>query len=313
MVKCMKCNEREGEIELRYARLVLCRECFTEYYIDRIRKTVEEYKMFKPNEKVGISYMADKKSVGLISGLIEAYPDTEFHIIYIDLGTTFYTIEARLALDELVQKYDVKLHVYSLPSERGYNIEDFRGTKYWRKICSTCGILKRYYTGYLASRIGLDAVATSHTLDDVIEVMFTLFVDGKFEDIPSIKPVLHPEFRNQVRRIKPFIRTYEWEVYKYQELKGLPRLYEECPLKKGARSTWRKRLLYEFEEYEPAFMRKLFRVFTKKLTPLIEEVYEKPKLVPCKICGGPSMTGICGKCVREIYLRDRKNLDIKIG
>ena len=313
MVKCMRCGVKDGEIELRYARLILCNECFIEYFIERVRKTVEKYKMFNMNEKIGVAYQGDNKSLVLIDALRNAYPDMDIHILYVNLGTTFYTVDARIPLDEIANKYGMEVHIFSLPDEKGYTIEDFKGTKYWRKICSTCGILKRYYTGYLASRIGLDAVATSHTLDDVIEVMFTLFVDGKFEDIPSIKPVLHPEFRNQVRRIKPFIRTYEWEVYKYQELKGLTRLYEECPLKKGARSTWRKRLLYEFEEYEPAFMRKLFRVFTKKLTPLIEEVYEKPKLVPCKICGGPSMTGICGKCVREIYLRDRKNLDIKIG
>ena len=313
LVKCMKCNEREGEIELRYARLVLCRECFTEYYIERIRKTVEEYKMFRPDERVGISYMADKKSVGLISGLIEAYPDTEFHIIYIDLGTAFYTIDARLPIDEITQKYGVKLHIYSLPSEKGYNIEDFRGTKYWRKICSTCGILKRYYTSYLASQLGLDAVATPHTLDDVVEVMFTLFLDGKFEDLINMKPVQPPEFPNQVRRIKPLVKTYEWEVDKYVDIKGLPYPAIDCPLKKGARSTSRKKLLRDFEDMEPAFMRKLYRVFMKKLVKLIEDKYEPPKLIECKICGGPSISGICGKCVREVYLRDRKKLDIKIG
>ncbi len=60
-------------------------------------------------------------------------------------------------------------------------------------------------------------------------------------------------------------------------------------------------------------MRKLYTVFMKKLVRLIEERYEPPKLVECKICGGPSLSGICGKCVREVYLRDRKKLDIKIG
>lgn len=313
MVRCMKCREREGELELRYARLVLCSECFTKYYIDRIRKTVEEYKMFEPGERVGISYLADKKSVGLISGLVEAYPDTEFHILYVDLGTSYYTIEGRLPIDQIIEKYNIELHIYSLPSERGYTIEDFRGTKYWRKICSTCGIIKRYYTSYLAKQLGLDVVATPHTLDDVVEILFTLFIDGRFEDIINMKPVKYPEFQNQVRLVKPLIKTYEWEVEKYVDIKGLPYPMTECPLKKGARSTSRKRLLQEFEDREPAFMRKLYRIFMKKLMELIEKEYKPPEIIECRICSGPSLTGICGKCVREVYLKDRKKLDIKIG
>ncbi len=313
MVKCMKCGIKEGTIELKYARLVLCEDCYNRYYLERIRKTVEEYKMFDEEDRVGISYTADKKSIGLIAGLVEAFPDTEFHVIYVDLGTTFYTIEGRLPIDELTKKYGIELHIFSLPNEKGYSIEDFKGTKYWRKICGTCGIIKRYYTSYIASKLGLDAVATSHTLDDILEVMFTLFVDGKFEDLPNVKPVQEPEFPNQVRRIKPLIKTYEWEVNKYVDLNSLPYPPVECPLKEGARSTWRKMLLQEFEDREPAFMRKLYRVFTKKLIPILKEKYQPPKLVECKICGGPSITGVCGKCVREIYLRDRKKLDIKIG
>lgn len=312
MPKCMRCGG-EGEVELRYARLVLCGKCFTNYFIDRLRKTSEEYKMIRKGDKIGVYYDGSIGSVALADSIARAYPDHEIHIIYVDMGITYYSVDARNPIEELAQKHGLRLHVYSLPKERGYSIEDFRKTKYWRKICSTCGVLKRYYYSYVAYREGVDVLATPHTLDDIVEILFTLFIDGKLDEIPGISPVQEPEFPNQVRRVKPFIKTYEWEVKRYVEILELPTVGYECPLREGARSIWRKEVLQELEAREPAIMRKMLRVFMKKLTPLLSDKASRPELRPCKICGGPSITGVCGKCVREIYLRERKNLDIKIG
>ena len=300
-------------IELRYARLVLCEECFKKYFINRIRKTVEEYKMFNDKDRVAVAVSGGKDSVALVYGLREVYPDLDLHIVHIDLGIGKFSNRSVKIVKEISEKLSIPLHIYSLKEERGYTIQDFVGTKYGIRICGTCGIIKRYYMSYLAYKINADALATGHTLDDMIEIMITIFVDGKLEDLISQKPVLEPAFPNQVRKVKPLIKTYEWETTKYVELNNLPIVDIECPLKKGARSIRRKEIINMFEEEEPAFMRRLYRVFTKKLIPLIEERYKPPNLQPCKICGGPSLTGICGKCVREIYLKDRKKLNIKIG
>ncbi len=307
----MRCGG-PAEVELRYARLVLCNNCFIDYFVERVRKTSDEYKMVRKGNRVGVFYDGSIVSTALVDSMAKAFPENEIHIIYIDMGIPYYTVDARIPLDELSKIHGLEVHIFRLPDERGYSIEDFKGTKYWSRICGTCGVLKRYYSSYLASSKGLDVLATPHTLDDIVEVFFTLLVDGKLDEIPSIKPVQEPEFPNQVRKIKPFIKTYEWEAYKYVEVRGLPTV-DECPLKRDARSLWRKKVLAELEEYEPAIMRKMLRTFMKKLTPILEERFERPKLVPCKFCGGPSLTGICGKCVREIHLKEKKKLDIKIG
>jgi len=312
MVKCMMCGERDGTIELRYARLVLCEECFKKYFIERVRKTVDEYKMFKPGERVAVAVSGGKDSVTLLHSLKTAYPDLDIHAIHIDLGINEFSKEARKVTEEVAKLVDVPLHIFSLKEERGYTIKDFIGTKYGRRICGTCGIIKRYYMSYLAKKIDADVLATGHLLDDVIEVMITLFVDGKFEDLITQKPVLEPEFPNQVRKVKPLVKIYEWETRLYVDLNNLPRLTRSCPLRIGARSIRRKEIIMRFEEQEPAFMRRLYRVFTKKLIPILEKSVEKPRLQPCKICGGPSLTGICSKCAREVYLKDKKHLDIKI-
>ncbi len=309
--KCMWCGG-EATIELRYARLLLCDDCFKKYFIKRIAKTVEEYRMVREGERIGVFYDGSKPSIALLDALPQALPRHEVHAIMIDMGLPYYTIEARTPLEEIAKERGVEIHVYSLPDQRGYSIEDFRGTKYWPRICSTCALLKRYYSSYVAKQTGLDVLATPHTLDDAVELLLTLLVDGKLEELASFTPVQEPEFPNQVRRVKPLIKTYEWEVEKYIEVSGLD-TPGECPLREGARSAWRKEVLARFEEHEPAFLRKMYRSLTKKLSPVLRERYERPRPVPCRICGGPSTTGICGRCVREIYLRDRKKLDIKIG
>lgn len=313
MVKCMLCKERDGTIELKYARLVLCDECFKKYFVNRVKKTVEEYRMFNPDERVAVAVSGGKDSIALIHSLKMTFPNQDLHMIYIHLGIHDYSVASLEVVDKISQILDVPLHIYDLKKERGYTIEDFLGTKYGRKICSTCGVIKRYYLSYCANKIGADVLATGHVLDDVIEVMINLFTDGKFDDLINQKPVLEPYFPNQVRKIKPLIKTYEWETELYVKLNNLPTTPIDCPLKRGARSIRRKEILKLFEESEPAFYRKLYRVFTKKLIPLLEKNYRPPNLIPCKICGGPSLTGVCSKCVREIYLKEKKNLDIRIG
>jgi len=313
MTKCMICGREEGTIELRYARLVLCENCFKKYFINRVRKTVEEYKMFEPDEKIAVALSGGKDSVALIHSLKMAYPSLDIHAIHIDLGINGYSDKSLSVVKKIAGELDIPLHIYSLKKERGYTIQDFVGTKYGRRICSTCGIIKRYYLSHYAYHIGADALATGHVLDDVIEVMINLFVDGKLDNLIMQKPVLEPIFPNQVRKIKPLIKTYGWETELYVKVNNLPIVDLDCPLRKGARSIRRKKILRQFEEAEPAFYRKIYRVFMKKLIPILEERYNPPRLIPCKICGGPSLTGVCGKCVREIYLREKKDIDVRIG
>ncbi len=311
-VKCSRCREGYGEIYIRYSREYLCISCFNKFFEGRVKKTVEKYRMLSRGEYVGIGLSGGKDSAALLYVLKKLYPDKRYIAIHLHHGIDEYSVDSYNKARELAEMLDVEMYTFKYSEALGFTIKDVKKTKYGRKICSTCGFIRRWALAKAARELGVDILATGHNLDDTLEVMLSSFISGDYEYISRLKPVLPPLPPNNYWKVKPLINTPEYEVLLYVSFNNIPVKSLNCPLGDDARSLRRKEILRIWEEKEPMIKFQLFSSFTKKLTPLIEaNTVEDWNVKVCRICGGPSNNDVCATCRRIEYIRNRLNIVVK--
>ena len=132
--KCVRCHIADAEIHLPYAKLSLCPNCFLDYFIRRIKKTVEKYRMFSRNEIVGVAISGGKDSAALLHALRKAFPDQKFVGLHVNLGIPEYSDHCQEKAEELAEITDVDFYVYDLVKEENVRLGDFRKSVFRRKI-----------------------------------------------------------------------------------------------------------------------------------------------------------------------------------
>ncbi len=165
--------------------------------------------MFDKNDRIAVAISGGKDSSALLHAMKTAYPKYDMFALHIDLGIDEFSRVSLESVEKLCRRLDVPPVIYSLEKEKGYTIKDLLGTRYSRRICSACGIIKKTYMKNIARENGATVLATAHNLDDVVENMITLFIDGKFTDISSLVPSQPPYHPSQIKKVKPLIRHYE--------------------------------------------------------------------------------------------------------
>lgn len=311
-VKCRRCRVEYGEIYLKYSREYLCISCFNKFFENRVKKTIEKYRMLDRGEYIGIGLSGGKDSAALLYTLKRLYPDKRYIAIHLHHGIDEYSEDSYNKARELAESLDVEMHTIKYSEVLGFTIKDVKKTKYGRKICSTCGFIRRWALAKAARELGVDILATGHNLDDTLEVMLNAFISGDYETIYKLKPVLPPFPPNNYWKVKPLINTPEYDVLLYVSFNNIPVKSLDCPLGDDARSLRRKEILRMWEDREPMIKFQLFSSFTKKLAPLIEKnITDFGEVKTCKICGGPSNNDICATCRRIEYIRSK--LSIKIN
>lgn len=74
MPYCRMCSSGTVVVYLPYAKISLCQNCFLEFYVRRVKKTVEEFKMFGKDDVVGVAVSGGKDSSALLYSLSKAFP-----------------------------------------------------------------------------------------------------------------------------------------------------------------------------------------------------------------------------------------------
>jgi len=295
---CVKCRSTSAEVQIPYARLSLCPKCFSEFYVARIKKTVEEFKMFQENAIVGVAVSGGKDSAALLHALRRAYPEVRFVALYINLGIPDYSDHCQAKVEKLVEILDVELHVFNIHKELGVKIGDFQKTPFKGKLCSVCGTIKRRIFEEMAVKAKVQVLATGHNLEDVAGIMFNNFLYGRWEQLIRLKPVLPPLAEGMASKVKPLIRSPENENLLYCLYEDVPFREIDCPFSKRTGVRKRKEILETIAKYNPYFKHQLLNRFLE-LIPLLEEnVKSKLSLGKCKVCGFPSSSETCAFCKR---------------
>ncbi len=294
---CNKCCSANVEVQIPYAKLNLCPSCFMNFYEARVRKTVEEFKMFKEDDAVGVAVSGGKDSAALLHVLRQAYPSLKLKALHINLGIPEYSAHCQQKVEKLASMLNVELHVFSLPKELGIGIGDFKKTPFKGKLCSACGTIKRRIFEELAIKAHVRVLATGHNLEDVAGVMFNNFLYGRWEQFVRLKPVLLPLAKDMASKVKPLIKCPEKENLLYCLYNDIPFREIDCPYANGTGVRKRAKILELLSRDNPYFRHQLLNRFLE-IMPIVEGVTQKPELGQCKVCGFPSSSEVCAFCRR---------------
>jgi len=280
---------------LEHSRRWLCPECFLSYYERKVKRVVEKYRMIKRGEKIGVAVSGGKDSAALLYVLRKLYPSVNLVAVHLNLGIQGYSEHYSKLVRELTDSLHVPLVEFKLPEELGFSIPDFKMLRHGRKICSVCGIVKRYLLNKIAYEERFDKLATGHNLDDMVEVIFNCYLQGDVEQLVRVRPVLPANHPKLVARIKPLCEMTEKENLVYASYRKLPFGSLTCPLSKGNRSLKNKRLINLIAREKPQFKHTLFKSYVKRVAPSLP-VNPDLKVSECKVCGMPTSRSVCAFC-----------------
>uniref|UniRef100_A0A7V4N3C4 TIGR00269 family protein n=1 Tax=Thermodesulfobacterium geofontis TaxID=1295609 RepID=A0A7V4N3C4_9BACT len=311
---CKICKKEKALVEISSQKIKVCKNCYNNFFENRIKKTIEKYKMIKQQNKVGVFFSGGKDSSTLLFVLKKLYPDINLHAIFINLGIRYYSEKIEDLVKSFCKSLEIPLFIYNLLEREGYRIDDFIFTHFKNKVCSACGAIKRYLFSKIAKELELNVIATGHHLDDIISTMLTLFFQGDFLGIAKLQPSLPPLFPNQIKKIKPLYTTPEKEIFYYALLNEIPFENFKCPHADITPPKKIKKLLTELEKENRQIKYQLLSVFTKRLIPLIKSNYKEESFSLCIKCEEitSAQDKICSRCKRVELLKklDNKTLEL---
>jgi len=293
---CRHCHVRQAKIGLEYARLNLCEECFLKFIERKVSRVIKKYGMIKKDDRVLLALSGGKDSSALLHIIRRMMPETKIICLHIDLGISGFSEECRSKAEELAHQEDVELEVVNLKNFLGYALSEL-AIKY-KKICSTCGLIRRYLLNYYGNSYNVTKIATGHNLDDVIAILWDFYVKGELFEALRLQPVTQPIHPKALPRIKPLIELTDFELKAYVDLKGLPYTPIQCSFGRESKLNKRKRLINTIESMYPAFKHTLLKTHIKRITPLLSSLVttKRSNWSTCIRCGMPSRRDVCGIC-----------------
>ncbi|MGQ4913187.1 MAG: ATP-binding protein [Candidatus Asgardarchaeia archaeon] len=297
---CKKCGKK-AFTRIQYARMNLCRDHFIEFFHNRIESTVKRYHLFKAGERLLIAVSGGKDSIALLYAITTLYRDkNEISALFINLGIPIYSDISENIVKSVCERLNIPLIIYNLKEEIGKTLPEIHKESH-RKICSICGVIKRYIINKIAYDNKFDVVLTGHTMDDHVAFAMKHLLIGDISSFIRLSPKTQTDREMKlIGRAKPLYETYEKETILYCIANELPFVSMSCPFSTRTPVTRWKFAANELEKNEPGLKIRIVRTAAKKLIPFFQEYtvdaskQQERKL--CKICGMPTSSDICAFC-----------------
>ncbi len=279
---------------MREHRLALCKDCYPKWFLRMTERTIKEWRMIAPDDKVLVAVSGGKDSLGLWFALTELGYEADG--LYLDLGISAgeYSSHSKQFAQQLAERIQRTLHIVSVSEEMGKPVPELAFASK-RETCSACGAVKRYLFNRFALENGYTVIATGHNLDDEAATLMGNVLRWQLGYLARQAPVL-PAKNGLAKRIKPFIRFTEKQVALFTILNRIPYIEQECPFSEGAASLFYKDLLNKIEERSPGTKWAFYSQFVEQIQPLLDEKFPEPELRPCIRCGTPTTAEICSVC-----------------
>jgi uncharacterized protein (TIGR00269 family) len=146
----------------------LCKFHFTQYFENKVLKTIRKFNLIDKEEKLGVAVSGGKDSLTLLSILKKISiqnPKIQLTAIAIDEGIEGYRDKALITARKFCNENEIVLNVYSYKDEFGMSLDKI--LKFLNvKPCSICGTFRRYLLNKKSRELGLTKLATGHNLDD---------------------------------------------------------------------------------------------------------------------------------------------------
>ncbi|MBN3037372.1 MAG: TIGR00269 family protein [Candidatus Diapherotrites archaeon] len=286
---CLKCPEPV------YAS-GMCAAHFSQYFEKKVSKTIKRFSLFGKGDVVGVAASGGKDSTACLHILKKLGYDVTALTVDAQIGS--YTEENLVALRSFCESIAVPLHEISFKGEFGYSLNEVTSVLKSKgnstSSCLVCGVLRRYLLNKLAKELGLDVVATGHTMDDEVQAfLMNIFRNDARLALRQGPVTGDSDASGFVKRVKPLYLCTEAETTAYSKLCGFHVKYERCPCSVDAYRRQFRDFLDGFEKRHPSVKHNIMSFYLDNVLPLKPPVASPGK---CVKCGEPASDSLCKRC-----------------
>ncbi len=304
-MKCKTCG-RPAAIEIRRHHAVFCKEHFFEHISRQVERTIHDFAMLEPADRLLLGVSGGKDSLALWDILTDLGYQVDG--VYIELGIggeAGYSSESLKLAEQFAKNRDLNLRIVDLADEYGYTIPE-AAAETRRVACSVCGLSKRYVLNRVAHDGGYDVLVMGHNLDDEAATLMGNTLNWNIEYIGRQHPVLPATKEGLVRKVKPLLRIAERETAAYCVLKSIDYEVDECPMVGGNTGIRIKEWLNILESQRPGVKQQFLFGFLDRVSDQFATAQqEQVVLQECSNCGQPTTAGECAFCRLQIRMADR--------
>ncbi|MEM4245744.1 MAG: tRNA 2-thiocytidine biosynthesis TtcA family protein, partial [Candidatus Bathyarchaeia archaeon] len=216
-MRCEICGTGEVFYRRPYEGVRLCKGCFKNSIVDKVRRTISEFRLLKADDHLAVAVSGGKDSLSLLhvlKRLCSKYPRSRLTAIAVDEGIERYREEALTLAKKFCEDSGVPLRALSFKDLYGFTLDELveeRGLKF---PCSVCGVLRRRAIAVLAHQVGADKIATAHNLDDEVQTFLLNIFHGGHVQMRRTGPMLTGKGAF-LKKVKPFYKLPEKEISLY--------------------------------------------------------------------------------------------------
>ena len=316
-MKCKVCRDH-AVVDIRRHNAAFCRDHFLDHVRGQVARSIKEFRMFGPEDRLFIAVSGGKDSLALWDILLDlGYDTTGF---YLDLGIGAYSNRSKETAIAFADRRGAKLILRSLAEEHGYTVPDLARLT-GRVPCSGCGLNKRYEFNRAAIEEGFEVLVTGHNLDDEVATLFGNVLHWNTDMLRRQMPVLQERIFGSggsahvalVKKVKPLVRLAERETAAYAVLKGIDYVVEECPMVEGNTQHRYKEAATLLEENSPGTKQQFYFGFLKRAQSNFSSSDDHgAEVVPCAQCGAPTVRWddgaepVCSFCKTKALVHRRR-------
>jgi cytoplasmic tRNA 2-thiolation protein 1 len=312
---CNKCQKSKSIYYRAYSGEYLCKKCFLHSIEDKAARTISKYSMIEYGDKVAVGVSGGKDSLSLLyvlKVLFDQHPNNgnELVAVTIDEGIKGYRDESLQIVKDFCAQLRIKSKVLSYKSLFGIDMDEAMILRPSQKMssCSICGTFRRRAIDIAAETVGADIVATAHNTDDQLQTFMINLLAGDVERIGWMYPEPVQFTNTSMKKVKPFIEIYEYEIAFYALQREIPFQSEECPYMNESMRTDLREFFNRLERDHPGIKyngyNSMMKV-SKILRSMPSSSYESKK---CSVCGRVSSGDVCSVCKTLGILTSNKQI-----
>jgi uncharacterized protein (TIGR00269 family) len=226
---------------------------------DRVRRTIGDYHLIRPGDRIAVALSGGKDSTTLLHVLSRMAPglgDITLTAITVDEGISGYREVTMRVAREMAAWLRVEHRTVTFEEIAGLTLDGMVSAG-GDHPCSLCGIHRRKALREAAAELGATSIATGHNLNDEAQTVIMNCLRGdlpRFTRSPAGEPA-----PGSIRRIKPLFRVTEKEVALYGILTGMYRELPECPYAGTALRSEVRRMVDGLEYLHPGTLERIVR------------------------------------------------------
>lgn len=299
---CTKCQKAESIYFRAYSGEYLCKKCFLRSIESKAARTISKYSMIEYGDKVAVGVSGGKDSLSLLYVLKMLFDQhsnngNELVAVTIDEGIKGYRDESLQIVKDFCAQLGIESKVLSYQSLFGVDMDQAMIQRSSQKVssCSICGTFRRRAIDIAAEAVGADIVATAHNMDDQLQTFMINLLAGDVERIGWIYPEPVQYTQSGMKKVKPFVEIYEYEIAFYALQRDIPFQSEECPYMNESIRTDLREFFNRLERDHPGIKYNAYRSMTK-ISKILRRSMPPSETKKCSRCGRISTGDICSVC-----------------